>query len=112
MFVGWVVGEQADDVGACGGQDVLDVCCRQAFVAAVAQAVGVDGFGDGGLAADADRVALLPLRCLLFGADPVLDLLERLGQQCQMPVSAVGVAGALQAGRGRRGTLYEGRGSR
>jgi len=47
-----VVGE-AGDVGARGGQDVLDVCLGEAFVAAVAQAVGVCGLRDGGLAAGA-----------------------------------------------------------
>ena len=36
VLVGWVVGEQPEDVGACGGQDVLHVRLRQAFISAVA----------------------------------------------------------------------------
>lgn len=36
VLVGWIVGEQADDVGARGGQDVLHVCFRQPFMSAVA----------------------------------------------------------------------------
>ncbi len=50
MIVGRVVGEEADDVGAEGGKDVLYVRFRQALVATVAQAVGVHGLGDGCLA--------------------------------------------------------------
>jgi len=82
VLVGWVVGEQADDVGACGGQDVLYVRLRQSFISAVAQAVSMYRLGDGGLAPGADRVALLPLGCLMLGADPGLNLLERLRQEC------------------------------
>lgn len=70
--------------------------------------MGVYGFGIGGFTVGADRVALPPRGCLLLGTNPGLDLLERLGQECQVPAPAVGVAGALQAvGAGTTGLAGE-----
>jgi hypothetical protein len=50
----WEAFAESDDVGAGGGEDVLDVGLCHAVVAAVVQAMGVDGFGDGGFAAGVD----------------------------------------------------------
>lgn len=60
----------------------------------MAQAVGVDGLGDGGFAARADREAVHPAGGFLFGAGAGLDLLERLGQHRQVTSFAAGVTGA------------------
>ena len=73
-LAGWIVGEQADDVGARGGQRVLHVCLREAFLSAAARAVSADDLRDGGLAPGADRMALLVARCLLLKACSGLDL--------------------------------------
>lgn len=67
---------------------------RVPAVAAVTQAAGVDGFGDGGLAAGADRVAALPLHGVLLAPDLGLDLLQALWQEGDVASSTVGIPGA------------------
>lgn len=67
---------------------------RQPSVAALAQAMGVDSPGYGGLAACAHRVAGLPCMGFLFDARAVLDLLQRTGHQDEVAASTVGIAGA------------------
>lgn len=67
---------------------------RDPVVAAVTQAVGVDSFGDGGLAAGADRIVPLPRLGVLLAPDPSLDLLQALGQEGDVASSTVGVPGA------------------
>jgi len=97
MVFGWVILAESDDVRARGSEHVLDVGFGQALVAAVAQAVGVDGFRGGGLASGPDRVVPLPVGGLLLSAGACLDLLQRLGHQEQVPALAVEVAGACLA---------------
>lgn len=78
------------------GEHVLDVRFRQAAVAAVPQAVRVDRFGDGGLAARADGIAPLPVAALLVFPHLRLDLSLELRQQEDVASLAVDVAGAFQ----------------
>lgn len=75
---------------------MLNVCLRQAAVAAMAQAVSVDRFGDGCLAARTDGIAALPVARLLVFPDLRLDLLLRLGQQEDVTPLALDVAGAFE----------------
>lgn len=69
----------------------------QSAVAAAAQAVGVSGLGDGGLAAPALRVVSPSGGGFLQGAGTVLELLQWTRHQEQV------------AGPGRRCCLYEDR---
>ena len=74
-------------------------------VAAVAHAVSVGEFVDGAFDSGADRVAGLPFRCLLLGADVELQVAEfSWGKPTVRALSAV-VVQRVRTGQGRHWLL-------
>jgi hypothetical protein len=65
---------EALNVDGDGGQDVLEVGLVLSSVAAAAHAVAVDELVDRAFDSGADRVAGLPLGCLLLAADSKLQV--------------------------------------
>ncbi len=77
---------------------MLGMAFGHAPVAATPQAVGPDGFGDGGFAAGTDRIVLSTLWSFLLASDPRLDLLQGLRQQDDVAATALGIASACLPG--------------
>lgn len=82
---------------------MLEMDLALASVATATHAVSVAELVDCSLDSGADRVAGLPLRCLLLGADAELQVAEFSRRKADGAVAFAG-GGALGVGPGRGGT--------